>query len=51
LAKDKHILEKARLAATRLLQTDTSFNTDVNAPVYKTLQQLEHGKGLWKYIS
>ena len=51
LAKDKHILEKARLAATRLLQTDISFSAEVNAPVYETLQQLERGKGLWKYIS
>lgn len=51
LAKDKHILEKARLAATRLLQTDISFIAEVNAPVYETLQQLERGKGLWKYIS
>ena len=51
LAKDTHILEKARKAAIELLQTDSLVNTEANRPIQNTLQLLERGKGRWKYIS
>ena len=51
LSRDVQVIHQVRNVATDLLADDPTLVKAQNKPIADTLQMLQSGKGIWKYIS
>ena len=51
LNQDGELLAKVRAVAIKLVMDDPALTKVNNKPIADTLQLLQSGKGIWKYIS